>query len=268
MLKLERPLICFDLETTGLDHKYDRIIEIGAVKVFPDGKKEVFHKRVNPGMRIPAEVSALTGITNEMVANEPAFIDLIDEVERFFEGSDLAGYNIARFDAKVMVEEFRRTGRDFALETRAVIDSQVIFHQKERRDLSAAYKYYCNKELKQHHSATADTQASLEILYSQLERYPDLPHGVKDLHQFCSIDRDRFVDAEGKFFWRDGEAVFNFGKFRSLTLRDVARKHPEYLDWVLSPDRQFSQEVIDLCYNAKQGRFPVKKVEDPRGTSG
>jgi DNA polymerase-3 subunit epsilon len=269
MLKLTRPIVFFDLETTGLDFKYDRVMEIGALKLHPDGRKEIYTKRINPGMKIPAEIAALTGITNADVAGAPGFADVAEEIESFFAGCDVGGYNIARFDVKMLAEEFKRLGRDFGVETRGVVDAQVIFHHKEKRDLAAAYKYYCNKELKNAHSAQADTDATFEILVSQLERYPDLPQDVQGLHNFCRLDRDRFVDAEGKFIWRDGEAVFNFGKFRSQTLRQVAQSNRDYLDWVISPERNFGQDVIDLCYNAKQGRFPTKPAaEDPKGTSG
>jgi DNA polymerase-3 subunit epsilon len=258
-IPLNRPLIFFDLETTGLDFKYDRVMEIGAVKIFPDGRKEMYHRRLNPCIRIPVEIVALTGIRNEDVANEPTFGDLKLEIENFFEGSDLGGYNIGRFDVKVMVEEYKRVGLDFDVEHRNIVDAQVIFHQKEKRDLAAAYKFYCEKTLEHAHSAQADIDATFEIFLAQLNRYEDLPRDVQGLNNFCRADQERFVDAEGKFFWRDGEAVFNFGKYKSMTLKLVAKEHPEYLNWVLSPDRQFGQEVLDLCYKAMRGEFPSKK---------
>ncbi len=259
-LQLTRPLIVFDLETTGLDFKFDRIVEIGAIKVFPDGREETFLKRMNPGLRIPAEVTAIIGITNADVASLPSFSELFPEIEAFFDTADLCGYNIARFDTKVMVEEYKRLGRDFGLEQRGLIDAQVIFHQKEKRDLAAAYKYYCEKSLTDAHSAAADTKATYEIFLAQLERYSDLPRDAKALHQFCRMDQERFVDGEGKFFWRDGEAVFNFGKYKSQTLHHVAQSHPDYIQWLLAPDRHFSQDVIDICYEAMQGRFPKKNA--------
>lgn len=258
-LNLVRPLIFFDLETTGLDFKYDRIIEIGALKIFPDGKKEEFNKLVNPGMKIPQEIVNLTHITNEAVSKAPTFSELANEIDQFFSGSDLAGYNIHRFDAKVMVEEFKRVGMVFDLESRAVVDVQGIFHQKEKRDLTAAYKFYCDKGLENAHTAQADTQATYEILLAQLSRYEDLPLDVNRLQIVSRGDRDRFVDSEGKFFWRDGEAVFNFGKYKSQTLRYMAKHHPEYLEWMISPERQFAQDVIDICYKALRQEFPIKK---------
>jgi len=257
-LKLTKPLVFFDLETTGLDQKYDRIVEIGAIKFNPDGTNEKYLKRLNPGMRISAEITRIIGITNEDVANEPSFADAFAEIELFFGEADICGYNILRFDAKMMVEEYKRVGRDFGLERRMIVDAQVIFHQKEKRDLAAALKYYCGKDLKDAHSADADIAATYEILLAQLERYPDLPRDVQGLHLFCRKDQERFVDSEGKFFWRDGEAVFNFGKYKSLTLKNVTQTHPEYLQWLLAPDRHFPQDVLDLCYDALQGRFPKK----------
>jgi len=255
---LNKPLIFFDLETTGLDFKYDHIIEIGALKIYPDGKKESYERRINPGMRIPIEVTKITGISNEDVASSPYLSNLIEELEAFFKDSDIAGYNILRFDAKVMVEEFKRCGRNFNLDERAVIDAQIIFHQKEKRDLSAAYKFYCNKELKDAHSAQADTNATYDIWLSQMKKYKDLPTNIKDLDILCRSDNERFVDHEGKFFWRDGEAVFNFGKHKSKSLRWVTKNDSNYLDWVIAPERNFSQQMVDICYNAMKGTFPKK----------
>jgi len=256
---LIRPLIFFDLETTGLDYKYDRAVEIGALKVWPDGHLETFHRRFNPGMRIPAEVTAITGLTNEEVASSPTFAESAKEIEQFFEGCDLGGYAITRFDVKMLVEEFKRAGLVFNLDGRLLIDAQSIFHQKEKRDLSAAYKFYCDRELVDAHSAKADTQATYEIFLSQLERYTDLPKNLEQLHDFCRGDKDRFVDGEGKFFWRDGEAAFNFGRYKSQTLKSVAKADPKYLEWVISPERHFSQEVVDICFRAMSGAFPQKK---------
>lgn len=259
--EIKRPIIFFDLETTGLDQKYDRIIEIGAVKIHPDGKEESLTMKINPSMRISAEISTLTGITNEEVAKAPTFAQAAPEINTFFEKCDLGGYNINRFDVKVMVEEFKRVGLNFNPEERAIIDSQVIFHQKEKRDLSAAFKFYCNQDLHGAHSAQADVKATYEIFLSQMQRYTDLPRDLGALHKFCRGNQDRFVDSEGKFFWRDGEAVFNFGKFKSQTLRAVTQTNPEYLHWVISPERQFPQDVIDICYRAMKGDFPTKKAE-------
>ena len=255
---LNRPLVFFDLETTGLDFKYDRVIELGALKAYPDGRKESFYKRLNPSIRIPQEVTDLIGITNSDVAGCPTFADTVNEIDLFFQDCDLGGYNILRFDAKVMVEEFKRCGRDFKLDSRSVVDAQVIFHQKEKRDLSAAYKFYCNKDLTGAHGAQADTNATFEIWLAQMNLYKDLPQDVKELDRYCRIDKERYVDGEGKFFWRDKEAVFNFGKYKSYSLRYVVEHDPEYLDWVVSPDRHFSQEVIDICFNAMKGRYPTK----------
>jgi len=257
-LKLTRPLIFFDLETTGLDFKYDRIIEIGAIKVMPDETTQTFSTRVNPGIRIPAEIESLTGITNDDVAVAPTFHQISEKVNAFFLNSDLGGYHVGRFDAKVMTEEYRRVRLDFGVENRLIVDSQAIFHQKEKRDLTAAYKFYCDKELAGAHSADADIRATYEIFVSQMERYPDLPRDINEMHKYCKGPQDRFVDGEGKLFWRDGEAVFNFGKYKSQTLKQVAKTYPEYLHWLIAPDRQFAQDFIDICYKAMKGVFPEK----------
>jgi len=257
-LPLKRPLIFFDLETTGLDFKYDRIIEIAAHKIHPDGHIEKLHTRINPGIRIPAEISALTGISNDDVSGAPTFLQKAAEIGKFFADCDLGGYHIGRFDVKVMVEEYKRAGMDFDPDHRLIIDSQAIFHQKEKRDLTAAYKFYCGKDLQGAHSADADTLATYEIFLAQMKRYPDLPCEIDALHTFCKGPQDRFVDSEGKFFWRDGEAVFNFGKYKSQTLRAVAQTDGGYLNWLISPERQFAQDVIDICYKAMRGVFPTK----------
>lgn len=257
-LAIRRPIVFFDLETTGLDFKYDRIIEIAARKIHPDGRVEKFHTRINPGIRIPNEISALTGISNDDVANAPTFLRMAGEIHRFFDGADLAGYHIGRFDVKVMVEEFRRAGLDFGHDCRLIVDAQAIFHQKEKRDLTAAYKFYCGKDLAGAHSAEADTDATFEIFLAQMERYPDLPRDIDEMHKYCKGPQDRFVDSEGKFFWRDGEAAFNFGKYKSQTLRSVAENDQGYLHWLISPERQFAQDVVDICYKAMKGIFPVK----------
>ncbi len=257
---IRRPVVFFDLETTGLDIKYDRIIEIGAIKIHADGRKENFLARLNPEMRIPAEITALTGITNEEAAAAPTFSSRAADINAFFADADLGGYHVGRFDAKMMVEEYRRAGLDFRLEERCILDAQAIFHQKEKRDLASAYKFYCNKDLVGAHSAQADIEATYEVFLAQLIRYADLPRDLDGLHKFCRNNQDRFVDSEGKFFWRDGEAVFNFGKFKSQTLRAVAESHPEYLHWVMSPDRQFSQQVLDICYSALKGQYPTRRA--------
>jgi DNA polymerase-3 subunit epsilon len=259
---LQKPVVFFDVETTGLDPKYDRLIELGAVKIFPDGTRETLHQRFNPGMRIPAEISTLTGISNEDVASAPSFSQMAPQVSSFFEGADLAGYNVARFDAKVMTEEYRRAGMDFRLNERAILDVQTIFHLKEKRDLSAAYKYYCNKDLEGAHSAVADTNATLDIFLAQMDRYADLPKDMAGLNKFCRSNKDRFVDSEGKFSWRDGEAVFNFGRYKSQTLRAVAKLDTAYFHWMISPERQFAQDVIDICYKAMKGEFPKKTAAE------
>jgi DNA polymerase-3 subunit epsilon len=261
-VNLLKPVVFFDVETTGLDPKYDRLIELGAVKILPSGTRETLHQRFNPNMRIPAEVSALTGISNEAVANEPTFSQMAPQVASFFDGADIAGYNVARFDAKVMVEEYKRAGMDFRLGERAILDVQAIFHLKEKRDLSAAYKYYCDKDLHGAHSATADTNATLDIFLAQMQRYPDLPADMAGLNKFCRSNKERFVDSEGKFSWRDGEAIFNFGRYKSQTLRAVAKLDTAYFHWMISPERQFAQDVIDICYKAMKGEFPKKSAGD------
>jgi len=257
-MKLSRPIIFMDLEATGADITRDRIVEIALIRRNPDGTIQERVDRVNPGIRIPQEVIAVHGITNEDVASAPSFKDLAPGLIDFMHGCDFGGFGVSRFDVPMLTLEFQRVGIPFSMEGRSVVDSLTIFHQKEPRDLTAAFKFYCGKELIGAHGAKADALASMEVLSSQLERYSDLPKDITELHRLCSKPDERFVDSQRKFFWKDGEAAINFGKHKGELLRDLVKKNRDYVEWMVN-DGKFPQDAVDLCWKALRGEFPKKE---------
>lgn len=235
MIKLHKPLAFFDLETTGVTVGADRIVEISILKMMPDGAKHVLTKRVNPGMPIPEVASKVHGIYDKDVEHEPDFKQLAPEIAAFIGNADLAGYNSNKFDIPLLVDEFLRVGVSFDMKGRRMVDVQNIFHKMEQRTLAAAYKFYCQKEIVNAHSAEADITATYEVLMAQLERYPDLARDVEGLHQFTALTQN--VDLAGRIVYNDKkEEVFNFGKHKGRTVADVFEKEPSYYDWMLKGD--------------------------------
>ena len=234
-LKLTRPICFFDLETTGIDVGKDRIVEISIFKVFPNGNKESKTWLINPTIPIPAQTTAVHGITNEKVANEPTFVELSSQIYNMIKDSDLAGYNSDRFDIPLLAEEMLRAGVDFDMKNRVSVDVQTIFHKKEERTLSAALKFYCGKNLENAHSAEADTMATYEILLGQLERYPDLQNDMKALSEYTT--RKKSVDFAGMIVMNDkGQEMFSFGKYKNVLVDDVFDKDPGYFGWIQGAD--------------------------------
>ncbi len=232
-LNLKNPLIFFDLETTGVDVATDRIVEISYLKVYPNGNEESKTIRVNPGIPIPPKATSIHGITDEDVKNAPSFKEIAKNLATVFEGCDFAGYNSNKFDLPLLAEEFLRADIDLDLKKRKFIDIQIIFHKKEQRNLSAAYKFYCNKYLEDAHSAEADTRATYEILQAQLDRYSDLPNDVDELARFSSHNRN--VDFMGRIIYDDEDhEVFNFGKYKGQRVADVLKKDPGYYGWMIN----------------------------------
>lgn len=230
-LKLNRPICFFDLETTGIDVAKDRIVEIAILKVFPNGNKESKTWLVNPTIPIPPQSTAVHGITNEKVANEPTFAQLSSQIYSMIKDSDLAGFNSDRFDIPLLAEELLRADVDFDMKNRVSVDVQTIFHKKEERTLSAAYKFYCNQTLENAHSAEADTNATYEILKAQLERYDDLDNDMKLLSEFTT--RKKSVDFAGFIALNDkGQEIFTFGKHKGALVDDVLEKEPGYFGWI------------------------------------
>lgn len=234
-LNLKKPMVFFDLETTGVNIAKDRIVEISILKVFQNGNKESKTWLVNPEMEIPAEVSAIHGITNERVVTEPTFKELATEISKLIEGCDLAGFNSNRFDIPLLAEEMLRAGVDFDMKNRVAVDVQVIYHKKEQRTLSAAYKFYCDKDLENAHSAEADTNATYEILKAQLDKYDDLENDVKFLNEY-SLHKKR-ADFAGFIVFNDkDEEIFTFGKYKGKPVAEVLEKDKGYYSWIQNAD--------------------------------
>ena len=235
-LNLKNPLVFFDLETTGTNINTDRIVEICYLKVYPNGNEEAKTMRINPGMHIPEEASAIHGIYDEDVKDCPTFKEVARNIARDIEGCDLAGFNSNRFDIPVLAEEFLRAGIDVDLGRHKFIDVQVIFHKMEQRTLSAAYKFYCGKDLEDAHTAEADTRATYEVLMAQLDRYPEtLKNDVAFLSEYSSFNRN--VDFAGRMVYNDaGVEVFNFGKYKGIPVAEVLKKDPGYYSWILNSD--------------------------------
>lgn len=234
-LQLTKPIVFFDLETTGMDIAKDRIVEISLLKVYPNGDSESKTMKINPEMPIPPKTTEIHGITDEDVKDSPAFSEVAKQIQQFIEGCDLAGFNSNRFDLPLLAEEFIRVGVDYDLKKQRFIDVQVIFHKMEKRNLSAAYRFYCNKELKNAHSAEADTEATYEILKAQIEKYDELQNDVQKLSEFSSHNKN--ADFAGRIIYNDkGEEIFNFGKYKGKVVEEVLQKDPAYYGWIINND--------------------------------
>jgi DNA polymerase-3 subunit epsilon len=234
-LNLKNPIVFFDLETTGVDTSRDRIVEISTVKVFPNGDKEVKTRRLNPEMHIPEEATAVHGITDEDVANEPPFRAIAKSLAAYLEGCDFGGFNSNKFDVPVLMEEFLRAGVNVDFKNRKFIDVQNIYHKMEQRTLEAAYRFYCYKELNNAHSAQADTVATYEVLMAQLDRYPELQNDVSYLADFSA--RGQSADYAGRILYDDkGVEVFGFGKYKGRSVAEVFREEPSYYSWMMNGD--------------------------------
>lgn len=234
-LKLNRPLVFFDLETTGVNIGTDRIVEISILKVHPNGNKESYTWLVNPEIEIPAEAIAVHGITNEKVVTEPTFKELAAKVSDLIADCDLAGFNSNRFDIPLLAEELMRAGIDFEMDNRKAVDVQVIYHKKEKRNLSAGYQFYCGKELEGAHSAEADTLATYEILNAQVEKYEDLESTVDALSEYSS--HSKRADFAGFILFNDNkQEIFSFGKYKGRLVEDVLKENPGYNSWIQNAD--------------------------------
>ena len=248
-LNLKNPLIIFDIESTGLDIAKDRIVELCVVMIFPNGDQEVKTRRFNPEIPISPEAQAVHGISNEDVKNEPKFKQVAKSLADYMKGCDFAGFNSLKFDIPLLSEEFLRAGVDFDFRKRKLVDVQNIFHKLEKRTLSAAYKFYCNKDLENAHSAEADTLATYEILEAQVGRYKeDLKNDIEFLATFSQ--RTELVDYAGRVTKNDkGDFIFNFGKHKGKSVNDVFSKEPSYYSWIMNGDfTQDTKKVITQLY--------------------
>ncbi|MHB1050184.1 MAG: 3'-5' exonuclease [Bacteroidota bacterium] len=249
-LTLTRPLIFFDTETTGTSTTKDRIVELCAIKILPDKSRDTIVQLFYPEMDIPASATAIHGITNEMVKNEPPFREKAKEIARFFVGCDLSGYNIARFDIPIMVEEFLRAGLEMnPLENSKIVDAMSIFFKKEPRTLSAALKFYADEELEDAHSAEADVEATIKVLDGQLKKYTDLSPTSDALHEF-SYQENEYLDYDRKFMRdKSGEIIFTFGKNKGLPVAD----NIGMVQWML--DKDFAEHTKFIARKILKGEI-------------
>lgn len=264
-LQLKKPIVFFDLETTGLEIALARIVEISMLKIHVSGKQEILTLRINPEIPIPEESFRIHGISDEDVKNEAPFRQLAQKISAFIGTSDLAGYNILRFDLPLLAEEFLRAGIMFDVSSRSVIDVQNIFHKMEPRTLSAAYRFYCNDELTNAHSAEADTLATYNVLVAQLERYQGVvveENGktiepvVNDMDQLGKFSvQKKFADLAGHIVFNDqDEPVFNFGKYKGQTVASVFQREPQYYDWIMKSNfPEYTKRIVQILYMKKSG---------------
>ena len=233
-LQLKRPIAFLDLETTGVNLSSDRIVELAIVKIMPDGSQVRKRRLINPQMKIPAVVSAIHGITDEMVKDAPTFKEIANDTKQFLDNCDFAGYNSNRFDWPLLMEEFLRSGLEFDIKDRKMLDVQKIFHLLEPRTLTAAYKFYCNQTLEDAHSAEADAVATYEVFEAQLAKYPQLGNTVESVVQY--LGDEQMVDFARRFIMEKGVEVFNFGKHKGRPVKDVLKAEPQYYDWMMKGD--------------------------------
>lgn len=251
MLQITKPIAFIDLETTGVNLCNDRIVEIAIVKLLPDGSKITKRKLINPQMPIPKTSSDVHGITDDMVKDAPTFAQAAQELKQVLADCDLAGYNSNRFDIPLLVEEFLRSGIDFDMKGRRMLDVQNIFHRMEQRTLSAAYKFYCGKVLESAHSAEADATATYEVLQAQIERYPEIGNSIDSINKF--LGEEQVVDFARRFIMADGVEVFNFGKYKGQSIAGVLTKEPQYYDWMMKGDfpQQTKQKLTEIFTRTK-----------------
>jgi DNA polymerase-3 subunit epsilon len=242
-LNLVKPIIFFDLETTGTDFSKDRIVEICYIKVYPDGREVEYTKRINPEMHIPEGASAVHGIYDADVKDCPAFREVAREIANEFEGCDVAGVNSNRFDLPMLAEEFLRAQVDIDLSRLRAIDVQVLYHKREPRTLSAAYKFYCGENLEDAHSALADTRATYNVLKAQLDHYDDMPNDIEALSKESSFTNN--VDFAGRIVYdENGREVFNFGKYKGMPVDAVLDRDPSYYGWMMNGDFSLNTKQV------------------------
>jgi DNA polymerase-3 subunit epsilon len=256
-MNLSRPIIFFDIESTGVMPQTDRIIELAAIKVDVDGTETVKTWLLNPGVPIPAETTELHGITDEIVKDCPSFAESADDIFDFFNGCDLAGFNSLRFDAPILQEEFSRAGYNFNPDKCRHVDVMKIYHKMEPRDLSAAVKFYCGKTHSGAHGAEADARATLEVFKAQLERYPSLPRTVEEIEDMVSPRDPLNFDRAGMFRWTNGELCINFGRKKGTPLKSALRDDPQFLRWIAKGN--FPQEIREVCKKALE----TKHIPNP-----
>ena len=262
-LKLERDIVFLDFEATGTDPARDRIVQLAMIRVSPSGERRTMTQLVNPETPIPPEATAIHHITDAMVKDQPRLRDIATKVHEFLDQADIGGFGVLRYDVPLLVAELRRAGIWFDPSDRRIVDALIVYHRFEPRNLSAAYRFYCGKELKGAHDAMADAEASLEVLLAQVERYqgraegPNLPEDIPGLSELCTAGDPKNVDSRGKFVWRFGAVTFNFGKHQTRALEEVVRVDRAYVEW-LAFTANSGDEVAGICRQALEGRIPKK----------
>lgn len=257
-LSLKRPIIFFDIEATGTDPGKDRIVELALIKLLPSGDRDKYVKRINPGIPIPPEATAIHGIRDEDVQHEPLFKQVAHDLYTWMKNADLGGYNSNKFDIPLLAEEFLRAGIQVDFTERKMIDVQQIFFKMESRTLSAAYNFYCSRELENAHNAEADIQATIEVLEAQLDRYKDIQNDVPSLHAFTS--GEDLVDYARRIVLKDGHPVFNFGKYKGKKVEEVFQSEPQYYDWMMQADFPLhtKQKISEILNRMKLKRTGLK----------
>ncbi len=253
-LKLDRPLAVFDIESTGMNRRTDRIIDLAIIKLLPDGRRETHEYRFDPERPIPPETTAIHGITDADVKGCPVFKQKAAELADLLKGCDLAGYNVLGFDIPLLAEEFAHAGINLDVESRRVFDAQRVFHKKVPRDLTAALAFYCGELHVDAHGALGDVEATLRVMEGQLARYPDLPRDLDGLDNFCNPRDPSWVDRTGRLKWVQGEVTLNFGKYQGRKLREAVQNEPNLIRWMLKAD--FPQDTREIVQNALNGRYP------------
>ncbi len=270
-LSLTKPIAFFDIESTGLDTVKDRIVEIAILKIYPDGKEYTLSKKINPTIPIPLKTSKIHHIYDKDIKNEPTFKEAAWEIHDFFKGADLSGFNLLRFDIPILVEEFLRVDINFELKGRNIIDVQRIFHLMEPRNLAGAYRFYCNKNLTNAHTAQADTKATFEVLMSQIERYKETPNPQNpeakkfpiqnNMAALSKLTKSKNVDLSGRMvFDEKNQVVFNFGKHKGRPVVDILKKEKGYYNWIMNNDfsldfkNKLTQIQLDIIHPPKKER--------------
>ena len=262
-LNLNRPLCVFDLETTGTQLTKDRIVQIAIVRVNIDGTEQHFNRLVNPEMIIPDEIVAIHGISNDRVQNEPTIKDLAQEIADFIGDADLAGYNSNKFDIPMLAEEMLRAGFDMNLSNRHFIDVQNIFHKMEQRTLAAAYQFYCNQTMDKAHDALYDTQVTWEVFKAQMEKYPSLAAEVSELAEFTRVGDFKLLDFAGRLaIDSKGNSIYNFGKHKGKTIRQVMKEEPGYYGWMLEADFPL---YTKQCLKKEMEKIKAENLQEKEG---
>ncbi len=260
-LRLERPLVVFDLEATGLNKRTDRIVSVALVRYEPSGSVEQVNYLLNPGIPIPEDSTAIHGITDADVASAPTFSEMAEALAAHFAHADLAGYNILGYDIPLLTEEFARANRPFSVEGRRILDAQRIFFRNEPRDLSAALRYYCGDSHDNSHDALGDVLATIRVLDGQFRKYPELPEAMDALNEYCDPRDPAWVDRAGRLKWARGEVAFNFGKFQGQLLRTAVSSDPNFITWLLRSD--FPDDTKQIVRDAVNGKYPAPPPVPP-----